>query len=257
MTMQHKSATAVVSTPAGARVEGAFAARFATLEVIDHDGDVILPGAIESGKEVAVCGWNHDDDAPPVGVGVIRELGSALVCEGRFYTSTAAGRDTYQVVKERGQSQEWSFGFRIIDAEQGLWRGKPARLLRKLDVIEVSPVLRGAGIGTGTIIVKSVAQRFDALTRRLKMNARRFFPRKEDTAPVATRQARFLAECAAAGLSPALAQAYLEMLLEDVTQAIAESYPRATPDQLRSMARRWLQAPPLPTDPEWAHYTNR
>jgi len=51
--------------------------------------------------------------------------------------------------------QEWSFGFKVIEADFGEFQGKQVRFLRKLEVHEISPVLRGAGVATGTLALKS------------------------------------------------------------------------------------------------------
>ena len=51
--------------------------------------------------------------------------------------------------------QEWSYGYAVLDGPSGLFEGKRVRELRKLDVFEVSPVLKGAGVGTSTLAIKS------------------------------------------------------------------------------------------------------
>ncbi|KKK73576.1 hypothetical protein LCGC14_2892440, partial [marine sediment metagenome] len=50
--------------------------------------------------------------------------------------------------------QEWSWDFRPVESSQDTVDGEPVRRLIKLDTKEVSPVLRGASIGSGTISVK-------------------------------------------------------------------------------------------------------
>ena len=63
--------------------------------------------------------------------------------------------ETYKTVKNLGDLQEWSYGFKVLDDEIGEFQGKQVRILKKLDVYEVSPVLIGAGVGTGTTSLKS------------------------------------------------------------------------------------------------------
>jgi hypothetical protein len=41
-----------------------------------------------------------------------------------------------------------------VDVEYGTYRGQRVRFLKALDVTEISPVLRGAGIGTRTVDAK-------------------------------------------------------------------------------------------------------
>ena len=62
--------------------------------------------------------------------------------------------------------QEWSFAYSVIESEMETRDEEEVRILKKMDIIEVSPVLRGAGVGTGTIAAK---QRFaDQLDSTLK-----------------------------------------------------------------------------------------
>jgi hypothetical protein len=50
--------------------------------------------------------------------------------------------------------QEWSYGFDVLDYDFTTIDGQRVRVLKKLKVYEVSPVLLGAGIGTRTVTVK-------------------------------------------------------------------------------------------------------
>jgi len=133
---------------------GEFSAVFATLNVIDKDGDVTLPGAFGEQK-VLIEPWNHNYQAPPVGKGTIHEVDAQAVVDGRFFLDTANGKEHHAVVKETGDMQEWSYTFRVVEGESGMFEGEQVYFLKKLDVIGVSPVTRGAGIGTRTTAVKS------------------------------------------------------------------------------------------------------
>lgn len=134
--------------------KGEFEAVFATLNVIDHDGDVTLPGAFGQ-QRVLIEPWNHDYSRPPVGKGVIQEKDDEAHVEGRFFLDTEAGREHYTVVKALEDMQEWSYTFRIVDAEPGVFEGENVRFLKRMDVLGVSPVTRGAGIGTRTTTIKN------------------------------------------------------------------------------------------------------
>ena len=134
--------------------EGEITAVFATLNVIDLDGDVILPGAFAD-QAVKLSAWQHDWRSLPAGKGTISEVGEEAVFEGMFFLDTTNGRETYQTVKNLDELTEWSFGFNIIAAEYGVFDEQPVRFLQSLDVIEVSPVMRGAGINTRTEDIKS------------------------------------------------------------------------------------------------------
>lgn len=128
----------------------------ATFRVADADGDVTLPGAFTHGEEVRISAYGHRSWAGelPVGRGRIVTTENEAILEGRFFLNTEAGRETYETVKAMGDLQEWSYGFEVVEAERGEWEGEEVRLLRKLRVFEVSPVLVGAGVGTRTLTLK-------------------------------------------------------------------------------------------------------
>jgi phage head maturation protease len=139
--------------------KGEVRAVIATLGVIDRDGDIIRKGAIPDGAKVAVSSYGHDAvwGNRPVGKGTLSTQGNKVLFDGRLFLNTTDGRDTFEVLKEMGADQEWSFGFRIIGYEVPTEEEKKQgayRVLTKLDAFEVSPVLVGAGIGTQTLAVK-------------------------------------------------------------------------------------------------------
>lgn len=143
--------------------KGHIKAAFAQLNVIDADGDVTLPGAFPS-KAVPMSAYGHTswDGALPVGKGTIVEEGDWAVFEGDFFMKTTHGHDAYLTVKELGELAEYSYGYAVLDSERGLLKGKPANFLKAIDPFEVSPVLKGAGVGTHTIAIKSDAPGTDA-----------------------------------------------------------------------------------------------
>jgi HK97 family phage prohead protease len=140
--------------------KGEVEAVFATLNVKDSDGDVTLKGAFEDGAEVRISAYNHKswEGALPVGKGTITESGDTAVLKGQFFLDTAAGADTFAVVKQMGDLQEWSYGYDVVDSEKGTKDGESVRLLKGLKVHEVSPVILGAGVGTETLAVKGAKQ---------------------------------------------------------------------------------------------------
>jgi len=136
---------------------GAFRAIFSTLNVVDHDQDVTLPGALTLGAPVIVGAYGHDSRALPTGKGVTGGEGDLVWVDGEFFLDTPQGEATYKTLKRLGDSQEWSYTFRVRDAEFGEKDGLPVRYLKSLDVFSVDPVLVGAGIGTQTASIKSYA----------------------------------------------------------------------------------------------------
>jgi hypothetical protein len=143
---------------------GAVTVAFSRFNVIDSDGDVTFPGAMPVGKAVPMSSYGHTswDGAPPTGKGVISERSDLGVFDGGFFMETDQGRNAYHTTKAMADLQEWSYGYAVLDGPPGMFGGKRVRELRKLDVFEVSPVLRGAGVGTHTLAIKSGAPGPDA-----------------------------------------------------------------------------------------------
>lgn len=138
-----------------AEADGSFVATFATLGVIDKDYDVTLPGAFKDGQEVRIAQWGHNWGDLPAGKGTIHADDQRAWVEGQFFLETDAGTQTYLTVKALGALQEWSYGYRVEEYSFGTFENQSVRFLKKLDVIEVSPVMIGAGEDTRTDAIKS------------------------------------------------------------------------------------------------------
>lgn len=136
---------------------GAFRIVFAETGVIDLDSDVTSQGAFPTGKMVPMSAYGHGSwqGELPVGKAVITEEGNEAIAEGEFFLNTTQGKDHYETVKALGDIQEYSYGFKPTEFEFGEFEGKDVRFLKKVDVFEISPVLKGAGIGTHTQSIKS------------------------------------------------------------------------------------------------------
>lgn len=132
---------------------GKVSAVIAQLGVEDHDGDIVESTAFKSGQEVAMV-WSHDW-SQPVGKGVITTTLTEAIFEGQFFMDTDAGMEAYKTVKAMGDLQEWSWGFHTIKSQwEELGGDHWVRHLMATEVYEVSPVLKGAGIGTRTLAIK-------------------------------------------------------------------------------------------------------
>lgn len=135
----------------------------ATLNVVDHELDVILPGAIPDQARVKMSFYGHGamfGDAP-VGKGIVREVGNRAVLTGQFFMGTERGREAFETVKALGADSEWSIGYRpeTVAELTPEWRAKGARrLLQRIALFEVSPVLRGASRDTMTLGVKQTSE---------------------------------------------------------------------------------------------------
>jgi len=139
-----------------ASTTGEFRAVFATFNVIDHDGDVTVPGAFKDGTEVIIGSFGHKTADLPVGKGVIVANDREASVEGQFFLDTGPGKDTYQTVKNLGGLGEWSYVFSVLKQSFGEIDGRPVRYLEDMKVFSVDPVLAGAGIDTRTTDIKSL-----------------------------------------------------------------------------------------------------
>jgi len=133
---------------------GEFRAVFSTFNVVDYDRDVTLPGAFTEGEKVRIAYWGHRWEDLPVGRGAIHQDEGKAWVDGRFFLDTEVGRETYLTVKNLEELQEWSYGFDIEESHLGEFEGQDVQFLERLTVYEVSPVMLGAGIGTGTETIK-------------------------------------------------------------------------------------------------------
>src|SRR3990167_10299952 len=154
MTTATKTATKVYTAPFEIKDDatGAVQAAFSVFNTIDSDGDVVKPGAFEDGQEVPTV-WSHQWDKP-VGRGVVKVGRKQAIFDGNFFLDTQAGMEAYRTVKNMGNLQEWSFGFRVMEAEDGEFEGMGVQFLKKLELFEVSPVLVGANRETRTLAIK-------------------------------------------------------------------------------------------------------
>ena len=148
--------------------EGTVYARFATLNVIDHDGDVIRPKAI--GKQKVGAGLhNHMASNPtPAGYGDTYEEDDAAYARLTYITDTWAGRETYTYLKAMADAKrpvEWSMRYYVTDGrtlpeKDPLYQpavepfGDPPFEIKKMLIIDVDPVSKGAGVDTATVAAK-------------------------------------------------------------------------------------------------------
>lgn len=133
-------------------------ARIATLAAVDSDGDSYAPGAFGDNDDVLLSVWNHGSwrdgaGALPIGRGSVFERDGAAEFAGVMLLGSDSARSHFELLKAMGSQQRWSFGYEVL-------RSRPAttsdpdgalRVLQRLQVFEVSPVLRAAGLGTATL----------------------------------------------------------------------------------------------------------
>lgn len=155
--MKHKAMSGIKLDVKDAS-EGMVEAVFATFNVVDHDGDLTLPGAFHDGASVRISAYNHTSwgGALPVGKGIISQTDTDARMVGEFFTNTTHGRDTFETVKQLGELGQWSYGYDVLDSSHGVHDGNNVQFLKDVEVHEVSPVLLGAGIGTYTVSAKGL-----------------------------------------------------------------------------------------------------
>ena len=135
----------------------------------DSVGDIIQPGAfagsLQRRKPRVVWGHNWND---PIGkVLDIQEVGPSdprlpekmksggvggLYARVQFNLGSEKGREAFANIAFYGEEQEWSIGYKTINATFDPVR--QANILHEVELYECSPVLHGANQLTGTISVK-------------------------------------------------------------------------------------------------------
>jgi HK97 family phage prohead protease len=135
---------------------GSFRAVFSLFNTPDSDNDVTLPGAFENGAETRIAQWGHAWNAPVIGRGVIQSDAEKAWVDGQFFLNMQAGRETYEAVKGSRALQQWSYAYDLLDWEHGDFEGRPVRLIKRVRVHEVSPVLLGSQSRTYTDSIKAL-----------------------------------------------------------------------------------------------------
>lgn len=128
-----------------------------TLGVVDHDGEILAPGAfdesIAQGGQ-AVC-WFHDQTRIIGGVVSAQEEGGRLLAVMQFDMNDPQAVIAFGKVKQ-GFVREWSVGFYCKSERwETLPDGRKVRVIESVEWVEVSAVLKGASPGTGTVDAKA------------------------------------------------------------------------------------------------------
>ncbi|MCY1141711.1 hypothetical protein OWR29_27250 [Actinoplanes sp. Pm04-4] len=125
---------------------------------VDRDGDTYERGAFTGNTGPVPFGpWNHsvNDMGPwnlPIGVGQVTEEGDLAVFRGVLF-DTPMARMHLEVLRGLGARAEYSYGFGVTASRRATPRDGTgaSRVIQRVNVHEVSPVLRGAGVGTHTV----------------------------------------------------------------------------------------------------------
>jgi len=100
-----------------------------------------------------------------------------LYAKVQFNLNSEKGREAFANVQFFGLEQEWSIGYKTLDAIFD--PAKQANVLKEVELYEVSPVLHGANQLTGTISVKAAKQKLRDPKGGLTAAGRRHFNQTE------------------------------------------------------------------------------
>ena len=159
--------------------QGTFEAVFSTMNVNDRDDDIVVNGAFGN-QDILISQYNHGSwegsaKALPIGVGRIFERGDQGIVQGEFDMTDPDAVKTYEKMKyltAKGRRQEFSYAlpkvksrwltldeaiaeFGVEAFEHNSPRWGDVRVIEKVEVPEVSPVLMGASVDTRLLSIKS------------------------------------------------------------------------------------------------------
>lgn len=164
---QYKSIPGQISTNESQGVVECFVAAVGNKDSV---GDICLPGCFNGSlkRRKPRVVWGHNWNEPIGKVLEIYEVGpndprlpakmksngvGGLFAKVQFNLKSERGREAFSNVQFFGEEQEWSIGYKTLDAVFD--NLKQANMLKEVELYEVSPVLHGANQLTGTISIKS------------------------------------------------------------------------------------------------------
>ena len=134
--------------------------------VVDSYGDLIEKGAFSGVENPVPLIPNHGWDAsgPPLGLMDIKEEGENVIGKFRLNMDLQSAKDWLSHLKF-AEKQEFSIGFKAEDAqwlstaEQKARKDGASRIIKKIDLFEVSMVLKGAMPKTKLLELRSARQK--------------------------------------------------------------------------------------------------
>lgn len=165
--MEHKSVSLGEFKALGDSDEpGTFEAVAAVFGNVDAGGDRIQKGAFKrtlsewraKGRSVPVL-WSHDADSVPIGViKEASETSEGLHVKAQLLVDDHPQARAVYAAMKAGALHEFSFGYGARDFANVVERGRKIRVLKDLDLAEISPVFRGMNPATRLMGVKSAAE---------------------------------------------------------------------------------------------------
>lgn len=158
---------------------GTFEALVSVFGNVDYGGDRVQRGAFKrtlaewaaKGRSIPVL-WSHDSETVPIGVvGKASESNNGLRVKATlFVEDNPLARSVYAAMKG-GALQEFSFGYGVKDSKDTVEGGQQVRILKDLDLFEVSPVFRGMNPATSLLAVKKAMDVTEEIkTLRLRLD---------------------------------------------------------------------------------------
>lgn len=158
METRTKTITAAVKCPdpADDSRTGQLSLVVATLGAIDKHDEVVQAGSIGR-QDVVISPFQHGvwRGGVPIGKGVLYEQGGLVQFDGTLNMELSTARDNWSAIAFAKELTEVSFGFRVLRHSFGQQEGRPVVFLHEIKAYEVSPVMLGAGVGTGVTAIKS------------------------------------------------------------------------------------------------------
>lgn len=164
---QYKAISGQISTNESQGIVECFVAAIGNKDSV---GDICLPNCFDDSlkRRKPRVVWGHNWNEPIGKVLEIYEVGpqdprlpvkmrtngvGGLFAKVQFNLKSERGREAFSNIQFFGEEQEWSIGYKTLDAVFDTT--KQANLLKEVELYEISPVLHGANQLTGTISIKS------------------------------------------------------------------------------------------------------
>ena len=137
--------------------DGTGSAVISKIGKLDSFRDRIEKGAFDGSKAVHLLP-NHSwfSDSPPIGEIRVKENGTDVVGDLKLNLNTTLGKEWHEHLKATSVNQEFSIGFTTEKYEIENKKGEPpVRVIKKLNLHEVSMVIAGAMEGTELLEVRN------------------------------------------------------------------------------------------------------
>ena len=161
--------------------EGALSMVVATIGAVDKHGDVFVEGSVGR-QDVLISQFQHSiwSGGLPIGKGVMYESGNQILCEAQLNMELEIARNTYSAIKFAQELIEVSTGFKLLKYSFGQQDGQTVCYLEQVKAHEASPVIVGAGVGTGVVAMKSAELQAYEQEQRKALPTARFINASEE-----------------------------------------------------------------------------